>query len=336
MRTLFSVIVGLAFVVAFVTFFVLHSVLSYLTSPSAIVDAAKTSEVRKLALDAVQRLVSDQLAGEHPQVEAAVMARARTVIDEAVTTEWFYATLADTYPGLVTYIETGNDTKNIDLNATRDRLRTELTELGASVEQHCVDVIGAAACSDSADLRAFMTKYKRAVDRAIAQIPAQTTLRVLLEDAGARGMVADSPELERARKGIRAARTVRWVAAVVMVALLFFLIMLNASNLQRALLAVGLVLVASAIVHFITVAAVGGPIRDAVSARIAAHRDQAGHHSDVVNAGQKVALSMAERSVADKNGTVGLVLVLGLACVGGAFAIGWRRTREQGSPRARR
>jgi hypothetical protein len=328
MRAAFSIIVGLAFTVAFVTFFVVHSVLSYLTSPTAIVDAAKAAETRTLALDAVQRLVGEQLANEHPAIETAVMARARTVIDDTVSSEWFYDTLADTYPGLVTFVETGDDTKTIDLRETKERLRTQLGELGASVENECAEVIGAAACSSSSELRVFMGKYNRAVDRAIGQIPEQTTLRTLLQDAGARALVEDSPEVARARKGIQAARTARWVSAVVMLALLGLLIMLNAGKLQRAVLVVGLVLVFASIAHFITIAAVDGPVRDAVSERIEARRAQVGGHSDVVEAGQKLVLSMAERSVGDQNGTVGMILFLGVACVGGAVVLGLRRSRS--------
>lgn len=328
MRGVFSIIVGLAFTVAFVTFFVLHSVLGYLTSPTAIVDAAKAAETRTLALDAVQRLVAEQLANEHPIIEQAVMTRARTIIDEAVSSDWFYDTLADTYPGLVTFVETGDDTRTIDLRETRERLRTQLTELGTKVETECADVIGAAACSSSSELQAFMGKYKRAVDRAVSQIPEQTTLRSLLEDAGARNLVEDSPEIVRARKGIRAARTARWVAAVVMIALLGMLIMLNASKLQRAVLAIGLALVFASIVHFIAVAAFEGPVRDAVSERIDARRAEVGEHSDVVDAGQKLVLSMAERSVADQNGTVGLILFGGVLCVAGGVVIGLRRARD--------
>jgi hypothetical protein len=279
MRVVGTIVVGFLFAVAFAAFFLFQSVSGYPTSTEDVVETLRAGDVRTAALDTLEDVVRREVRNQpaDPVFAEFVLSQARTVIEQAITEEWFYDTIAQAHRGLIDFLERGADSVRIDLSGIKERLRDTLWELGRHGVEMCDAVGGGRECCDAArDLQRTLRRYRGQVDDALARVPDQVNLTWLLTLGGVRpGEVERATEVQRIRELLATLGTVRWIGLGALLLLFGLVVLINIGSLPRVLAAAGAVLCVASASYLVAVPRVTGAAADWAVERLDETRTEA-------------------------------------------------------------
>ncbi len=257
MRVAGTIVVGFLFAVAFAAFFLFQSVSGYPTSTDDVVETLRAGDVRTAALDTLEEVVRREVRDRpaDPVFAEFVLSQARVVIEQAITDEWFYDTIAQAHRGLMDFLQRGADSVRIDLTGIKQRLRDTFWELGRHGVEMCDAVSGGRQCYDAArDIQRTLRRYRGQVDDALARVPDQVNLTWLLTLGGVRpGEIERTTEVQRIREALETVRTVRWIGLGALLLLFGLVVLINAGSLPRMLVAGGAVLCAASAIYLVAV-----------------------------------------------------------------------------------
>ena len=246
MRTFFTVLVAIPYILTFWAAWLIWSFTGYPTDNDAIIETVRQANVHETVLDLIEESVREKVT-ELPDSRYAdhVLSQSRAVIEDIVTEEWFYDTLGTAHEGLVTYLETGEDAAAIDMTGTKEKLRTFLLELGEEAARQCEESGGnAKVCAQVEKAGDVYDNYEERVLAALDEIPDEASVATLLGQSKEVG--APSKDLEEAREGLAQLSRFRLGAFGALACLLIIIALINMTSLKRVMISVGVVtLVAS-------------------------------------------------------------------------------------------
>ncbi len=272
MRTVLSVIVGLLFVLAFVSYFLLTSIAASVLETDEFVATAKRADLRGVVVDVLHESLEQELATASidPSFKGIVSAASRQIIEGAMTDEWFYEVLSIAYGGLISLTEEDSSDKLVDLREKKTRLETALLELGDSALRQCSQVAGS-SCRDVQKAKTISRSYRRGVRQVIKAMPDQTNLSRLIK----RSLPPKLARPEAFRKGLHMIRTIRWGLLGAMMGLMLLLVFIASSSAGRLFVTVGIVLITAAGIYLAAASIAGSVadshIRDEFARRLESH-----------------------------------------------------------------
>lgn len=239
-RTVGNIILAIAVTVSLCAALGAHSLLSYATSPGAVTETARDRDLRGLAVRLGEAaLIEEMRENPHhsPQLEAFVTDEARSVLDGAIDAVWFYGAFAETCRAAITMgtdDATSEPTRGdpepaaaVDLRGKKKQIKDGLLAIADKVEADCINLLGAAACSDKRARQQGRAEYRAAVSEALVTVPDELTLAGIAALGGVDWLEPDSSQRAEFRRAIGVMNIVRVAAAGAVVLLVFLLISIN-------------------------------------------------------------------------------------------------------------
>ena len=337
MRVFGTFFFGLIFLILFIAFFSVHSVVGMPTDSEAMVGALKDANFHGAMMQVVEETVQEKAREDalDAKFTGHVLSEVAPVIESVISEEWFYETLESAHKGLIEYLESGKDTTKIDLKKLKKDLIDGLNGLGEKAVKLCKEQGGGAACDDVEQVSGAYENYKGQIKEAVDKIPDETNFTALLNKSGADvSEIEESEDMKKLREGMGTLKTVRLGGVVVLLIVLGLIALINMRSMPRILVNVGIVLAISCAVYLGGVNTLGPMAKEELSKEIKKETKGGDRVEQIAEeVATKVVLSGIERTYKRSNTTVTLVLVLGLAMfVGGIVLNSARKRREDEEP----
>ncbi len=317
MRSLWTLMLAIVFVAAFVSFFLVGAIASYARDTSAVLGSARRAQAREQVVALVAATLHAELAAD-PRLAGIAEVPLRVAVDRVIDETWFEKTLAGAHRSVLAAIEGAEGDAIVELRATKAKLQAALAELGQRARSECESFFGRDACGDSLHLEQAMLAYRARADAAVRQLPDRIDLLGQLEDRA-------PVRLQELRRRVADAEAIRWLGLGVLVVTLGLIAFLSATSGSRLLVTIGAVVAVAAALYLAVVALAAAPIREralAYATELGAAgpepRDEVGRQARV--ASQRLGLVLIEDATKHRHGSV---LAMGVAGLGLVAAGRW-------------
>ncbi|ACY17018.1 hypothetical protein [Haliangium ochraceum] len=228
MRGLLTSILWLGFVLGFLGFFAMRSVVDYARDTDAVLASARSADLRSTASEVTTQIIMDELA-EHKLLSRVPRMQVTSVVDRVIDHGWFEGTLRDTHESLARAIDGAGDTATLELGPTKLRLIAAFAELAARVRQECAAVLGPGLCKSKARAGAAVAAYVASVRATVKALPERVEILRSLERLEGDPRVSAIADVDTMRRWAADVRVLRWAGLGLLAVCLLLMAWLNAN-----------------------------------------------------------------------------------------------------------
>lgn len=264
MRVFGTIVVGLLFIVAFISTLLLNSVLSFPTDSDAVVEVVRATGVREAVVSAVEQAIIEETAkipeeGVRDALKSQIHGAADTLIDD----EWFHEAIGASHGAIVALVIDDNPDKKVVLAPFKERLRTFATKVMTAAVEKCK--AAGAECASEDQLTEGVAQFQKQLDTMLGKIPDEASIRQLAEVTGQKlEIVENTKELEEFRDGYSKVKLGRWAALGILILLGGLIALINSTGPARILINLGVVFLLSAGLYLAVAGAGGQALLDEV------------------------------------------------------------------------
>ncbi|WP_428261542.1 hypothetical protein [Haliangium sp.] len=248
MRSFFTFVLTVLFIVGFATFFGVSAVLGYARDTDAVVAGANAAEARESAVELVTEMVYQELKRD-PRLAGVprfqISAAVASVIDQA----WFDDALRGAHRSLVAAVDGAADTAVIELEPTKASLVRALAALEARAQTQCAQILGSVACASNAQAEAALAAFGEHSRAAVASIPERLSVVEAVEAAGRLNRVGERLQLDQLQSRRGTLQLLRWLGLGLLALGLGLIAAINSGSTSRMLRATGRALAVAAALY---------------------------------------------------------------------------------------
>ncbi len=246
MRLLFTSILGLLFVAAFFSFFLLRSVSGYVESPDRMLASAESLDLRSEVVNASASYIANKVASD-PTLKEMSVEQLQLIIGGVVTEDWFSSTLRAVHGELHDAIHGAEKNAVLNLRKIKASLKTALSKMKAQALENCQRLLSAEQCQDAEHSSVMIAAFEAQAIAAIDQIEDEVSMLGDLE----------GEQLKNAEKlsdAFESLETLRMVALLLLILSFAGIIILNNRPLSRLLGVTGVTALVASGCYLLTIA----------------------------------------------------------------------------------
>ncbi len=246
MRFLFTSLLGLLFVAAFLAFFLLSSVLGFVNDPQRLLDSANQSEVRTQVVELSSRYIAEKVAAD-PSLQRMSVPQLQIIVSGVITEEWVEHSLVQAHAALKGAVHGAENNAVLDLRSTKEALRQAVLHLKEQGASSCEKLLGPEHCANADESRQMIATFEARAADAIDQIEDEISLLGDLQGQ-------DRANAKQLKEAFDSLATMKMLALLLMGLCLAGIVALNSSPLLKTVLVTGILAILSSGVYLLTVA----------------------------------------------------------------------------------